>query len=208
MPSRSRMFGIYPEGKLVALLDWLGGSSQKCASNICSWSMWNWTNQCCMPPILVLHSSWIQYNGPSSWVYLYGGCLGCLRWVFSWCSMLSTIMMTFLTQQTKMTEMTQPKKSPSTIEKTQSMRWRQQRQFGSQQNIAFRRILFFCWTLWPWLIVLLFRSRHLCGVVWLFFIMISAMNDCLKWNSMMWHALFYLYQMSVSCANGSVGNKY
>ncbi len=47
-----------------------------------------------------------------------------------------------------------------------------------------------------------------CGVDWLFFVMASAMNDCLKWNSMMWHTLFYLYQMSVSCANGSVGNKY
>jgi hypothetical protein len=47
-----------------------------------------------------------------------------------------------------------------------------------------------------------------CGVDRLFFVMVSAMNDCLKWNSMMWHTLFYLYQMSVSCANGSVGNKY
>ncbi len=47
-----------------------------------------------------------------------------------------------------------------------------------------------------------------CGVDWLFFIMVSSMNDCLKWGSMMWHALFYLYQIAVSCANGSVGNKY
>jgi hypothetical protein len=47
-----------------------------------------------------------------------------------------------------------------------------------------------------------------CGENWLFFVMVSAMNDCLKQNSMMWHTLFYLYQMSVSCANGSVGNKY
>ncbi len=124
MLSWSWMFGIYPEGKLVALLDWLGGSSQRCASNIHSWSTWNWTNQCCMPPILVLHSSWIQYDGPSSWVYSYGGCPGCLRQVFSWCSTPSTIEMTFSTQQTMTTEMTRLTKGPSTIEKTQLMQWK------------------------------------------------------------------------------------
>ncbi len=38
--------------------------------------------------------------------------------------------------------------------------------------------------------------------------MVSSMNDCFQWGSMMWHALFYLYQIAVSCANGSIGNKY
>jgi hypothetical protein len=47
-----------------------------------------------------------------------------------------------------------------------------------------------------------------CGVDWLFFVMVSSMNDCLKRGSMMRHTLFYLYQIAVSCANGSVGNKY
>ncbi len=47
-----------------------------------------------------------------------------------------------------------------------------------------------------------------CGEDCLFLVMVSAMNDCLKWNSMMWHALFYLYHLSVSCANRSFGNKY
>jgi hypothetical protein len=30
-----------------------------------------------------------------------------------------------------------------------------------------------------------------CGVDWLFFVMVSSMNDCLIWGSMMWHALFF-----------------
>ncbi len=46
------------------------------------------------------------------------------------------------------------------------------------------------------------------GVDWLFSIVVSLMNDCLKWGSMMWHALFYLNQIAESSANGSVGNKY
>ncbi len=157
MPSWPRMFGIYPERKLVALLEWLGCSCRRCASIIHSWWTCNWTNQHQMPPILVLVSSWIWFDGPSSWVD--SGCPGCLRWVFSWCSMLSTKEMASWTQQTMMMEMT-PTKSPSTIEKTRSMRGKMTEMIWTPTKWRLWMDFFFS-TLRPWVTVLFFSGSHL-----------------------------------------------
>ncbi len=158
MPSWSWMFGVYPEGKLVALLEWQGGSWRRCFSNIPSWWACKWTNQGCMPPILVLVSSWIWYNGPSSWVD--SGFPGCLRRVYSWCSMSSTKEMMSWTQQTTTTEMT-PTKSPLTIVKTHLMRRKTMEMIWTptKQRLWMDSVFFL--TLRPWLTVLFFSCSHL-----------------------------------------------
>jgi hypothetical protein len=78
--------------------------------------------------------------------------------------------MMFLTQQTTTTEMMRLTKSPSMIEKTQLMQWK----------TILDGFRFFVGLFDPDLPFFFSIADIFCGVDWLFFVMVSSMNDCLK----------------------------
>ncbi len=80
-----------------------------------------------------------------------------------------------------MTEMTWPTKSPSMIEKTQSMQWKTMEMIQKPTKCCL-------WTDFvsvvglfdPDLLFFFSIADIFCGVDWLFFVVVLAMNDCLK----------------------------